>query len=265
MDIDMEVSTSQYLTCKEEHTENLQGRRFSQAECVDLEMFYAVEEESMDPFTPFGEDHQTNEEKTKALAIAQLEEKTPGEASIGKFQDFCFSKEGCVNLETAGTDGDPLEQINLSGEDHQTDGEQIKVLLLAQENQIHQVIQKTHDLSNSERSMEKLRGDKFSQEWMDHDMFCGAKVEPPKLVIQINEEHNNETEIIEFPKLASSENRKCHVNTEERPLSIMLDGTPQSKFPGASGENYPNLFLFLLLNQNAKFVLHGQTDRYFLF
>lgn len=237
----MAVSTSHYLTCMEEHMESLQGRRFSQAECVDLEMFYEVEEESMDHFTPFGEEvHQTNGEKTKALAMAQSEEKTPGEASMGKYQDFRFSKEGCLNLEMlSATDGEPLEQINLPGEDHRIDGEQIKVLVLAQENQI-QVIRNTHDLSNSETSMEKLRVDKFSQEeWMDHDMFCGAKVEHPKLVRQFNEGHHNDTEVIESPNLASSENRKSHVNTEGRPPSIMLDGTPQSKFPGASGEKYP--------------------------
>ncbi|KAG6659686.1 sister chromatid cohesion 1 protein 2 isoform X1 [Carya illinoinensis] len=254
MEIDMAVSTSHYLTCMEEHMESLQGRRFSQAECVDLEMFYEVEEESMDHFTPFGEEvHQTNGEKTKALAMAQSEEKTPGEASMGKYQDFRFSKEGCLNLEMlSATDGEPLEQINLPGEDHRIDGEQIKVLVLAQENQI-QVIRNTHDLSNSETSMEKLRVDKFSQEeWMDHDMFCGAKVEHPKLVRQFNEGHHNDTEVIESPNLASSENRKSHVNTEGRPPSIMLDGTPQSKFPGASGTSTPEFILTPLTRERAR-------------
>ena len=113
-----------------------------------------------------------------------------GEACTEKIQDLTFSHEGCVNLEMfCATDEEPADHINLSSEDHQIDGEQIKVTELAQsENKTHPVIRETHDLSNLETSMEKLRVEKFAhEECMDLDMFCGAKEEPRELVRKFNE------------------------------------------------------------------------------
>ncbi|KAB1211778.1 Sister chromatid cohesion 1 protein 2 [Morella rubra] len=243
MDIDMGVSTSYNLTCIEAQMENLQEKSFSRAECVDREMFCEGEEEPMDPYTPFGEYHQTNGETTKVLAIRQSEGKVPGEANRGKHHDNSFSQEGLVNVEMfSTTNREPLDHVNLSAEDHQVDGGQRKFLELAQENQMHYAIQEVSGVSNLETSLEKLRGDKFSQEeCMDPGLPCGAKEEPSKLARRFEEEPHDYTETIRLPTLTSSENRKCQVNTEENPLSITLDGTPQSKFPDASGASMPEL------------------------
>lgn len=240
MDIDVELSTLHDLTNLEAHTENLQHKRFSQAECVDLETFCEVEEEPTDPFESLGEDRQTEGVQIKVPVAAPFEDKIPGEASTGKHQDSRLSQEGCVNLETfCGIGGESVDYVNLSGEGHQIDGEGTKILELGQsENKMHQVITKTYDLCDLETSTEKLQVDKFSQgECMDLDTFCGAKEESPKLVRQYNAGHHNESESIKFPTLTSSENRMCQINIKERPPSIMLDGTPPSKFPDASGAN----------------------------
>lgn len=242
MDSDVELSTFHNLTNLEAQTDNLQHKRFSQAECVDLETFCEVEEEPTDPFKSLGEDHQTKGEQINVPVAAPFEDKIPGEASTGKHQDSRLSQEGCVNPETfCGTSGEPVDNVNLSGEGHQIDGERIKILELGQsENKMHQVITKTYDLCELETSTEKLRVDKFSQgECMDLDTFCGAKEEPPNLVKQYNAGHDNDSESIKFPNLTSSENRKCQSNIKERPPSIMLDGTTPSKFPDASGAKFP--------------------------
>lgn len=242
MDSDVELRTFHNLTNLEAQTDNLQHKRFSQAECVDLETFCEVEEEPTDPFKSLGEDHQTKGEQINVPVAAPFEDKIPGEASTGKHQDSRLSQEGCVNPETfCGTSGEPVDNVNLSGEGHQIDGERIKILELGQsENKMHQVITKTYDLCELETSTEKLRVDKFSQgECMDLDTFCGAKEEPPNLVKQYNAGHDNDSESIKFPNLTSSENRKCQSNIKERPPSIMLDGTTPSKFPDASGAKYP--------------------------
>ncbi|XP_065637125.1 LOW QUALITY PROTEIN: sister chromatid cohesion 1 protein 2 [Quercus suber] len=225
MDIDMEVSTSCGLANLKVNTEKLQDERFSPAECVDLETFL----------------------ETEVPEKAPLEDEITGEACTEKIQDCTFSHEGCVNLEMfCTTDEEPAVHINLSAEDHQIDGEQIKVTELAQsENKTHPVIRETHDLSNLETSMEKLRVEKFAhEECMDLDMFGGAKEEPPELVRKFNEEHHNDAEPKELPSLTSFENKKCQVNTEEHPLSVTVDRTPKSKFPDASGATTPE-FMFI--------------------
>uniref|UniRef100_A0A7N2N893 Uncharacterized protein n=1 Tax=Quercus lobata TaxID=97700 RepID=A0A7N2N893_QUELO len=237
MDIDMEVSTSCGLATLKVNTEKLKDERFSPAECVDLETFLETEVQPTDPFKPFDEEIQTNGEQIKAPEKAPLEDEIPGEACTEKIQDRTFSHEVCVNLEMfCATDEEPADHINLSTEDHQIDGEQIKVIELAQsENKTLPVIRETHDLSNLETSMEKLRVENFAhEECMDLDMFCGAKEEPPELVRKFNEEHHNDAEPKKLPSLTSSENKKCQVNTEEHPLSVTVDRTPKSKFPDAS-------------------------------
>ncbi|KAK7841304.1 sister chromatid cohesion 1 protein 2 [Quercus suber] len=247
MDIDMEVSTSCGLANLKVNTEKLQDERFSPAECVDLETFLETEVQPTDPFKPFDEDIQTNGEQIKVPEKAPLEDEITGEACTEKIQDCTFSHEGCVNLEMfCTTDEEPAVHINLSAEDHQIDGEQIKVTELAQsENKTHPVIRETHDLSNLETSMEKLRVEKFAhEECMDLDMFGGAKEEPPELVRKFNEEHHNDAEPKELPSLTSFENKKCQVNTEEHPLSVTVDRTPKSKFPDASGATTPE-FMFI--------------------
>ncbi|KAK4603355.1 hypothetical protein RGQ29_012054 [Quercus rubra] len=225
MDIDMEVSTSCGLANLKVNTEKLQDERFSPAECVDLETFL----------------------ETEVPEKAPLEDEIPGEACTEKVQDRTFSHEGCVNLEMfCATDEEPADHINLSSEDHQIDGEQIKVTELAQsENKTHPVIRETHDLSNLETSMEKLRVEKFAhEECMDLDMFCGVKEEPPELVRKFNEEHHNDAEPKKLPSLTSFENKKCQVNTEEHPLSVTVDRTPKSKFPDETGATTPE-FMFI--------------------
>ncbi|KAF3964259.1 hypothetical protein CMV_011430 [Castanea mollissima] len=225
MDIDMEVSTSRGLANLKVNTEKLQEERFSPAECVDLETFL----------------------ETEVPEKAPLEDEIPGEACTEKIQDRAFSHEGCVHLEMfCATDEEPADNINLSAEDHQIDGEQIKVTELAQsDNKTHPVIRETHDLSNLETSMEKLRVEKFAhEECMDLDMFCGAKEETPELVRKFNEEHHNDAEPKKLPSLTASENKKCQVNTEEHPLSVTVDMTPKSKFPDASGATTPE-FMFI--------------------
>ena len=241
----MEVSTSCSLTNLEANTEKLQDKRFSRAEHVDLETFLETEVEPTDPFKPFGEDLQTNGEQIKVPEMALLEDEIPGEASAEKIEDSRFSHEECGDLEMfCGTGEEPADHVNLSPGDHQIDGEQIKVLELAQsESKNQHVIRETYDLSNLGTSMEKLRVEKFShEECVNLDMFCGDEEEPPKLVRQFNQEHHNDAETTKFPSLLSSESEKCQVNTEEHALSVTLDGTPKSKFPDASG-----VIMFLIL------------------
>ncbi|GMY14659.1 sister chromatid cohesion 1 protein 2-like [Fagus crenata] len=134
MDIDMEVSTSCSLTSLEANTENkLQDKRFSRAERVDLETFLETEVEPTDPFKPFGEDLQTNGEQIKVPEMAPLEDEILGEASAEKIEDSRFSPEEWVDLEMfCGTGEEPADDVKQSPGDHKIDGEQMKVLELAQ-------------------------------------------------------------------------------------------------------------------------------------
>jgi hypothetical protein len=175
MDIDMEVSTSCSLTSLEANTENkLQDKRFSRAERVDLETFLETEVEPTDPFKPFGEDLQTNGEQIKVPEMAPLEDEILGEASAEKIEDSRFSPEEWVDLEMfCGTGEEPADHVKQSPGDHKIDGEQMKVLELAQsENKNYHVIRETDDLSNLETSMEKLRVEKFAlEECVNHDIY----------------------------------------------------------------------------------------------
>ncbi|KAE9466407.1 hypothetical protein C3L33_01688, partial [Rhododendron williamsianum] len=134
----------------------------------------------------------------------------------------------------------------------------------------------SHDLTNSEASIEKLRGDNFSlPERLDPMSLCEFD-EEPDLDRQRGEEHGTEIEETEMcnaknvsideeesPDTLKSfaeeqnmdaehlrpveeillETRKCPSIMKDRPIVITVDVTPQSKCPNASGATTPEFMV----------------------
>ncbi|KAG5534739.1 hypothetical protein RHGRI_022754 [Rhododendron griersonianum] len=134
----------------------------------------------------------------------------------------------------------------------------------------------SHDLTNSEASIEKLRGDNFSlPERLDPMSLCEFD-EEPDLDRQRGEEHGTEIEETEMcnaknvsideeespdtlKSFAEEQNmdaehlrpveeilldtRKCPSIMKDRPIVITVDVTPQSKCPNASGATTPEFMV----------------------
>ncbi|XP_057465083.1 sister chromatid cohesion 1 protein 2 [Actinidia eriantha] len=130
----------------------------------------------------------------------------------------------------------------------------------------------SHNLSNSEASIEKIRGYDFSLgERMDPMPFgegeeepgldrpfgeahqtdieqikypntgtvIGAQEEPPDSVRSLDEEQHMDVEQIRFSEMVSAESERCQITTKDRPVSITIDVTPQSKCLNTSGATTP--------------------------
>ncbi|KAA8548211.1 hypothetical protein F0562_004528 [Nyssa sinensis] len=124
----------------------------------------------------------------------------------------------------------------------------------------------SHNVSNLEASMEKLRGKRFSTEecldpmllveaeeepslvgpfggehqtggeqikFLDTEVFFGAEKEPPDLLRSFDDEQQTDEVQIKFPEIVSPESIKSQLTMQEHPVSIAINVTPESKFPNA--------------------------------
>ncbi|XP_059645347.1 sister chromatid cohesion 1 protein 2 isoform X2 [Cornus florida] len=131
-----------------------------------------------------------------------------------------------------------------------------------------------HDMSNLEASLEKLRGDKSYLEerldpmmldeaeddlefvrsfgeahhtageqikFPDTDTFFSADKEypDPELTRLFDQEKHMDLEQIKFPVMTNPVSEKHQITTEDHPVSITFDVTPESKFRDASGVTTP--------------------------
>ncbi|KAJ4729423.1 putative Sister chromatid cohesion 1 protein [Melia azedarach] len=228
MEIDMSASMLHDLSNFEASMEKLQSNSFSQKQRENLDISCGIEEEPADPIEPFAEDHMSGEEHIKVQTTAQLKDGGEGEATMEKLQDDSFH----------GAEEEPL--------DHQSDGEQIKFPDMAHlENEMCQPISEENDnyKTNLQESTERLLHPIFHQACTDVEIFCGSDDEPPKQLELSGEEQQTKAEQMRCMEIALSGNGKCQFTTEEDPLSITLDATPQSKFPDVSGATTPEFMI----------------------
>ncbi|KAH7532362.1 hypothetical protein FEM48_Zijuj04G0011800 [Ziziphus jujuba var. spinosa] len=232
MNINMDLGTSHNLNRSKTSMEKLQEIRFSEEECMDLEMFYGIEEPH-NPVNPNAED-KTDKEKIKDPKISASEDGMHGEASIEKFRDSSF------NQERFG--GEPPYHIEPYSQDPKIGQEQMKVSEFAPlGNEMYQIVRGDHNSNNSLAEVEKLQDyTHASEECMGHAMFSGTE-EPQELVRlgPFDEENHDDGEQM-FLEMA---NRECQTIMEDRPLSIALDGTPKSKVPDSLDATTPQFMV----------------------
>lgn len=229
MNINMDLGTSHNPNLSKTSMEMLQESRFSQEECMDLDMFYGIEEPH-NPVNPNTEDQADGEKiKDQDPEISAPEDGMHGEVSIEKFRDCSIYQERF--------EGEPPDLIEPYSEDHKIIQEQMKVSELASlDNEMYQIVREDHNSSNSQAEVEKLQDYTHApEECMGHAMFSGTE-EPQELVRPFDEENHEDGEQM-FLEMTSSENRKCQTIMVDRPLSITHDGTPKSMVPESSGAN----------------------------
>ncbi|XP_021645955.2 sister chromatid cohesion 1 protein 2 isoform X1 [Hevea brasiliensis] len=264
MGFDMGVGTSS--SAVEASIKKLQGSSSSLHEPMDLEMFTAVEEEPPDPVKTFGE-CQPNKGEHTIMRVLEVVDSGEMHAESNMLWHNSICQEACLNNEIE-VEEEPENPFKSFGKHHQTDGQMIKVPDMAQsENENLQVI-KEDDLSNIEASVEKLRDIIVSQEeCRDVEIFCVAEPsehggtfnkehqcdaeqkklleieDPPENSIPFIGECQNSAEPKTLFEMLSPGNRTHEVFTEDNPLSVTLDTTPQSKFPDAAGDTAPEFLV----------------------
>ncbi|XP_062010314.1 sister chromatid cohesion 1 protein 2-like [Rosa rugosa] len=235
MELDMELRTSRNGANPEVNMENPQESRFSQVE--------------------------TNGEQIKVPDIALSENGTLGEARQEKLPDL-RSEENGLNHETFfGIEEEPLNQVEPFGEDHETNGEQIKApavvqsvdgiqeeaslepschvtssgedhhiiqeeIIMQSENQMCPVTREDHNLSNLEADRGNLKSCTPAQEEnMDLDKSCDLK-KPQKPVCSYGEENHKDGEPTKLQDTIPPDNVNCQI-TDGKDSEALVVTTPK--------------------------------------
>ncbi|XP_011015093.1 PREDICTED: sister chromatid cohesion 1 protein 2 [Populus euphratica] len=236
----MEQGTLCSVSTLQASMEKLQGSMFSHHECEDLEMFLAVEEEPTNTRKSFVEDHLTNEEDSKVPDKIGSDETHAG-MSVLKLCDDSVCQEASLNLEMFG--GVVEEPGKLAKRYHQSEEPQKEVPGVEQSENETQSILNDVNVSDVEVSIEKLLESRFFQEeCMDANTFLAVE-EPPEHARPFNEEHQSNAGNTSLPETTTLGKRKQQLVSEDHPLYIKLDTTPQSKFKDVSGANTPEFMV----------------------
>ncbi|XP_024445197.2 sister chromatid cohesion 1 protein 2 isoform X2 [Populus trichocarpa] len=220
--------------------EKLQGSMFSHHECEDLEMFLEVEEEPTNTRKSFVEDHLTDEEESKVPDKIGSDETHAG-MSVLKLCDDSVCQEASLNLEMFG--GVEEEPGKLAKLYHQSEEQQKEVPGVEQSENETQSVLNDGNVSDVEVSIEKLLESRFFQEeCMDANTFLAVE-EPPEHARPFNEEHQSNAGNTSLPETTTLGKRKQQLVSEDHPLYIKLDATPQSKFKDVSGANTPEFMV----------------------
>ncbi|KAJ6866592.1 hypothetical protein NC652_037980 [Populus alba x Populus x berolinensis] len=211
--------------------EKLQGSMLSHHECEDPEMFLEVEEEPTNTRKSFVEDHLTDEEDSKVPDKIGSDETHTG-MSVLKLCDDSVCQEASLNLEMFG--GVEEEPGKLAKLYHQSEEQQKEVPGVEQSENETQSVLNDGNVSDVEVSIEKLLESRFFQEeCMDANTFLAAE-EPPEHARPFNEEHQSNAGNTSLPETTTLGKRKQQLVSEDHPLYIKLDATPQSKFKDVS-------------------------------
>ncbi|XP_034919358.1 sister chromatid cohesion 1 protein 2 isoform X2 [Populus alba] len=220
--------------------EKLQGSMLSHHECEDPEMFLEVEEEPTNTRKSFVEDHLTDEEDSKVPDKIGSDETHTG-MSVLKLCDDSVCQEASLNLEMFG--GVEEEPGKLAKLYHQSEEQQKEVPGVEQSENETQSVLNDGNVSDVEVSIEKLLESRFFQEeCMDANTFLAAE-EPPEHARPFNEEHQSNAGNTSLPETTTLGKRKQQLVSEDHPLYIKLDATPQSKFKDVSGANTPEFMV----------------------
>lgn len=176
-----------------------------------------IENAHLKAIEQFDEDHQSDEEETRTEKMLQFENVVP-EASA---EIVIVKTVSIMEKETS-------EHLKLSDEDYQSEG--MCRELIRSENEL-EFMNGSHNISTSERSMEKLRDNSVTLvDRMDIDMSWGAQNEPTKLIGMDSEGDN-----LKFLEMQSPEMEGCDGNRNNLQLSISPDGMFDSKFSDFTG------------------------------
>lgn len=220
--------------------EKLQGSMLSHHECEDPEMFLEVEEEPTNTRKSFVEDHLTDEEDSKVPDKIGSDETHTG-MSVLKLCDDSVCQEASLNLEMFG--GVEEEPGKLAKLYHQSEEQQKEVPGVEQSENETQSVLNDGNVSDVEVSIEKLLESRFFQEeCMDANTFLAVE-EPPEHARPFNEEHQSNAGNTSLPETTTLGKRKQQLVSEDHPLYIKLDATPQSKFKDVSGANTPEFMV----------------------
>lgn len=236
----MEQGTLCSVSTLQASMEKLQGSMLSHHECEDPEMFLEVEEEPTNTRKSFVEDHLTDEEDSKVPDKIGSDETHTG-MSVLKLCDDSVCQEASLNLEMFG--GVEEEPGKLAKLYHQSEEQQKEVPGVEQSENETQSVLNDGNVSDVEVSIEKLLESRFFQEeCMDANTFLAAE-EPPEHARPFNEEHQSNAGNTSLPETTTLGKRKQQLVSEDHPLYIKLDATPQSKFKDVSGANTPEFMV----------------------
>lgn len=242
----MEQGTLCSVSTLQASMEKLQGSMLSHHECEDPEMFLEVEEEPTNTRKSFVGDHLTDEEDSKVPDKIGSDETHTG-MSVLKLCDDSVCQEASLNLEMFG--GVEEEPGKLAKLYHQSEEQQKEVPGVEQSENETQSVLNDGNVSDVEVSIEKLLESRFFQEeCMDANTFLAVE-EPPEHARPFNEEHQSNAGNTSLPETTTLGKRKQQLVSEDHPLYIKLDATPQSKFKDVSGEEDFE-FMFLITFQD---------------
>nr|XP_011467709.1 PREDICTED: sister chromatid cohesion 1 protein 2-like isoform X2 [Fragaria vesca subsp. vesca] len=194
MDFHMELRTSSNDE-SEEIVKQLQWHRFSQEECANSNTFLGIEKEPQNQFKQCGEHNETNGEMIKTPDIVVMPEDG--------------IQEEVQNHEIlGGNDREPSCHV-ITGEDHQSDREEMMELDLVQ----------PENLWGQEHSLRNLKAQEKS---MDLDVLCGAK-KPQDRVCSYGEENLN-AEPAKVLDMMSPDTMKNIPEEDPESFSVEYDG-----------------------------------------
>ncbi|KAJ6734655.1 SISTER CHROMATID COHESION 1 PROTEIN 2 [Salix purpurea] len=235
----MEQGTLRSVSTLQASMEKLQGSMFSHHECLDLEMFLEVEEPT-NTRKSLVEDHLTDGEGSKVPDKIGLDETHAG-TSVQKLCGDSVYQEASLNLEMFG--GVEEEPGKLTKLYHHSEEQQKDVPGAEQSENDTQSVVKDGNVSDVEVSIQKLLESRFFQEeWMDANTFLVVE-EPPEHTRPFNEEHQSNEGNKSLLETTTLGKRKRQLVSEDHPLYVKLDATPQSKFKDVSGANTPEFMV----------------------
>lgn len=238
MDVGMELQTSNDIRSLKASVEKEQENRFTQEECMDLEMFCVVEEQPLPSIKPYGKDYQASMQEIKDPEISQSEI-VEEEGSIEKLRDSSFEQEKGVSLLTScGIEGEHPEQNKISNNHHQIDEDEMFVAEFTMPvKKSNQVMEEDQDVSNFQTEMETLP-DCTESKVMFEDLDTPYRPNEPLELDMSYGKENLEQREQRSQEMISSDKRKCHMAAIDYPVSITLDVTPLSNEPDATGEYF---------------------------
>ncbi|XP_044503241.1 sister chromatid cohesion 1 protein 2 isoform X3 [Mangifera indica] len=185
----------------------LQGNIFRLEERVNLDTFSVTEGDASNPIIPFGE---------QALEITQSENEVQGDLGSEMLLDERFHEVG----------EEPLDLINLYGEDRQSDGVLTDLPGLPQlEKETCLASNEDNNLCNLQASTEKLLDQALCVEVsVDVEMFSRSK-EPLELIKSSAEDHPLDGELTSLPGSAQLAKESSLVVSEDSNLSNLQAST----------------------------------------
>ncbi|KAF9663617.1 hypothetical protein SADUNF_Sadunf17G0070000 [Salix dunnii] len=236
----LEQGTLRNVSTLQSSMEKLQGSMFSHHECLDLEMFLEVEEELTNTRKSLVEDHLTDGEDSEVPYKIGLDETHAG-MSVQKLCGESVCQEASLNLEMFG--GVEEEPGKLTKLYHQSEEQQKDVPGAEQSENDTQSVFNDGNVFDVEVSIQKLLESRFFQEeCMDVNTLLAVE-EPPEHTRPFNEEHQSNEGKRSLLETTTLGKRKWQLVSEDHPLYVKLDATPQSKFKDVSGANTPDFMV----------------------